>query len=596
MGISQMADSDLSGIAISKGQEKPRKTSTESSQSPKATQPSCLRGAFIRIFLKRTEPNNRTEEDSTSNQNTDQDQEGVRGKKRRVTGGIFRLPCLRPAETTGNDIQDKTEEQGNDVVQEEELKPYSKASFLRKIRCYRLMREKDATEKEKVIEMGQRKHDRENAEGKQHKEKVLEQNEEGLQDSNHEEAVGEKGKDTTEQACHATGLGEATEEQDVNVKHVEEQENSLRKEERCTGKLPQEESLTIEDPTESLEGTGKDLAEQESCVVTVKEKSKGSLLDVKKVAEQESQIDKAEQEEQVLAGRQEEDVPEQRNHAAQVEDTDCALSDNVSQAEETGRQEKQEEALGTDSPKKDTEEPTGAVQKCNPESKCPTDVLGDSGNCVSEQEGLTVKVGNTENNVLEQQCLEKDMEQDGKKEKGLEDKDVTEQVSQEDKLENNVLEKVSREKNHADVDGGQEDNLVDQDSHINNEISQPGSQCTGKDEKTEGLVESEDKVMEVLEVSLDVKVEQNEPSEDVHTQVVELPKQVQTSTNTMDITFQEADILHTCVSNDGEDDGMKCKNTELGSLRVEVQDMVEWLVQEASDRLSHYTQESDGTG
>ncbi|XP_056394506.1 uncharacterized protein LOC130290637 [Hyla sarda] len=650
MGVLQMAESDT----ISKGQEKPRKSSTESSKSPKTAQPSCIRGAFVRIFLKRAEPN-KTEEDQISNRNTE-DQEGVRGKKRRVTGGIFRLPCLRPAETTGNDIQDKTGEQGNDIVQEEELKPYSKASFLRKIRCYRLMREKDATEKEKVVEMVQHKHDKEGAEVKQCKERVVEQNEEGLQNINQEEVVEEKGKDTIEQGSHAKGLGEAgndSEEQDLNVEHVGEHEKSLRKQECNTGKFLKE-IMKREDQTQSVGGMGKGLAEQESGVETLEENNElledgETLQEDKKIEKQETHIDKIEQKEQVLLGKHEGDI-EQSNCEAKARALDNALSDMVSQPDEMERQEEQEEAMDKDLPKQDTEESVDVMEKYCPENKCHIDKLEESGNYNSEQE----EEGNAKNNGP--QHLEKNMKEEVcHKETGLQEKDMADRDSQAefaDKFEDNVLENNSIEESHAEVDGGQENNLVDKDSYTKNadnsrkQISHPGSQYLVKDGLAETVGEFEGKPVEVSEVSLDVQddhivtnylpkqeltktnmnkdtvtcqlkdssvkktlgSEDNEELlasiikkttannilncaafEDVHTHVVELQKEV--LTNATDLPYQEA---HICVSN--KDDGMGCESADLGSLKVEVQDMVEWLVQEASDRLSNYTQKTEGTG
>lgn len=647
-----MAESELSGNTISKGQEKPRKTSTVSSQSPKAAQPSCLRGAFIRIFLKRAEPNNRTEEDPSSSQHTE-DQEEVRGKKRRVTGSIFRLPCLRPAETTGNDIQDKTEEQSNDVVQEEELKPYSKASFLRKIRCYRLMREKDATEKDKVIEMAQRKHDKENAEVKRYKERVLEQTEECL---NHDKVMGEKGKDTTEQAKSLGEAGNDFQEQDFNVEDVGESENSLRKQECCTGKLSGsgEESVKMEDPAQGVGSTGKDLAEQESSL-SVLLVGEVSLLDDKNLAEQEDQMGKVEQKEHVLVGEREqkEDMLEQKNCAAKVRDLDNALSDKVSQPEDVGKQEKQEEAMEKDLPKQEgcdiviTDESVGAMQKYLPENKCPTDELGDGGNYLSEQEGHKEKVGNTENNLVEDMgdtmsCL---AEKDGQKEmKGLENRDKTEKDSQgdiADKMENKVLEKDSAEDSHVEKGRGQENNLVDEDSHTE-KVENTKKETSQQDIVKDGPVgDFEDKTVEISGVPVGGQDEENSTnnifnqgvtmtilnqetvisetsqlqdssaertlgSEDNEEHLASIRKKTTTiniitctseeevlkSANAMDLTHQEPHILHTCVNN--EDDGMGCENADLGSLREEVKDMVEWMVQEASDRLSHYAQ--DGTG
>ncbi|KAG9478243.1 hypothetical protein GDO78_013310 [Eleutherodactylus coqui] len=653
MGVLQMAESERSGNTKSKDQEKPRKPSTESSQSPKAAQPSCLREAFIRIFPKRAEPNNKTEEDPSSNQNTD-DQAGVRGKRRRVTGSIFRLPCLRPAETTGNDIQNKTEEQSNDVVQEEELKPYSKASFLRKIRCYRLMREKDATEKEKVIEMAQRKHDRENAEVKQCKERVIEQSEEGLQSMNQDEVVGEKETETTEQGCHAK-------KQDV----------SLGKQECCTGKLHElgKDSVKIEDPAQDLGEVGKDSAEQESCVETLKEKS--VLLDVdvslpydKNLAEQESQIRKVEKLENVL-----DEVKEQKKEVMEQKlgNVDNALSDSMVQPEEVRKQEKRtpnQKDMEIDLPAKEsrdlvivnTGDSEGTMQKCS-------DELRDAGNYLSEQKERTEKVGNTENNLSGQQCLEEDMEntrnclpeQDSQKEmKELETKGtMTGQNSQgdiADKLK--IKESHGKKEDHSERGGDQKNNLVDQDGPVENtmkEISNQDSQYTMKDAEAEILGELVDNTTKVSGVSSDaqnvtntmsnpgfistilnqefvssetfqrqdspVKMtlgsEDNEElasvrkktttndiitytsSEVAHTQVLGLQKEVLTSTITMDLTYQDPHI-HTYVNN--KEDDMGCGSKDLGSLREEVKDMVEWLVQEASDRLSHYAQEAEGTG
>lgn len=659
-----MAESELSGNTISKGQGKSRKTSTESSQSPKVAQPSCLRGAFIRIFLKRAEPNNRTEEDPSSNQNTE-DQEEVRGKKRRVTASIFRLPCLRPAETTGNDIQDKTEEQSSDVIQEEELKPYSKASFLRKIRCYRLMREKDASEKDKVIEMAQRKHDKENAEVKRYKEKVLEQTEEGLQSINHDEVVGEKGKDPTEQAIGLGAAGNNFQEQDFKVEDAGKNENNLRKQECCTGKLSRsgEESMKMEDSAQSLGGMGIDLTEQESPLSVLLE-GEVSLLDDKNLAEQEDQMGKVELKEHLLAGvgEQKEDMLEEKTYAEKVRDLDNALSDVVSQPEEVGKQEKQEEAKEKDSSKQEgcdivitnTEESVGAVQKYLPENKCRTDELGDSGNYLSEQEVHTEKAGNAENNLEDiedtMNCL---AEQDGQKEmKGFEDRDMTQDSQGDiaDKMENNVLEKESGEESHVEIGGGQENNLVDQDSHTEKKENSRKETSQQDIVKDGPVADFEDNTVEIPGVSLDDQNEQistnegftrtilnqktvisetsqlqdssaertlgsedNEEllasimkktttnntvtctsSEEAHKQVIGLQKEVLTSTNAMDLTHQEPHILHTSVNN--EDDGKGCENADLGTLRVEVKDMVEWMVQEASDRLSNYAQDSEGTG
>ncbi|XP_075690578.1 uncharacterized protein LOC142658852 isoform X2 [Rhinoderma darwinii] len=692
MGVLQMAESELSGNTKPKGQEESRKASTQSSQSPKTSQPSCLRGAFIRLFAKRTEPNNRAEEDPTSIQNTE-DPEGVRGKKRRVAGSIFRLPCLRPAETTANDIKDKTEDQSSDVVQEEELKPYSKASFLRKIRCYRLMREKDATEKEKVIEMSQRKYDRENAEVKQYKgqERVLEQSEEGLQCITHGEVVVLKGKDTTEQECQVESLGEAGNdflEQVFDEEHVGEQENSLTKQECCTGKLRElEEIIQIEDPSQGLGGMGRDLVKNESFVETLKEKGalpegEGSLLKTpaeKNLAEQESQREKVEKMENVLDAvtEQKEGVIEPNNYSTKVGDLDNALSDNIGQPEVVRKQEEhmsnqEEGALEKDLPGQEgdgimitnTEESLGAIQKCFPENKCDTDELGDAGKYLGVEEGHAEKVGNTENNLSGQQGLENDMEDTrnylselgGQIDmRGLEEKARTEWDSQGDiahKMDNDVLDKDSHgeEESHVEIGGDQEKDLVDQESHAEKventwkDISEQDSQYT----QAETVGECEDNSTEVSGISLGAQNKQNftnnsnqgltitilnqesvtsetclpqDPSakrtlgsenneelvasvkkkstanntspssEEAHTHVLGLQKEVLTSTNTMDLTYQNHDILHACVNN--EDDGEE--SPDLGSLRVEVKDMVEWMVQEASDRLAHYTQESEGT-
>ncbi|XP_069602652.1 golgin subfamily A member 6-like protein 22 [Ranitomeya imitator] len=799
MGILQ--ESELSENTISKLEEKPRKISVKSNQSPKAAQPSCLRGAFVRIFVKKTEPNNKTnktEEDPSSSQITE-DQEEAKGKKRKVTGGIFRLPCLRAAETTGNnDIQDKTEEQSNDGVQEEELKPYSKASFLRKIRCYRLMREKDSTEKEKVIEMAQRKHDRENVDVKPCKEKVVEHSEEGLQSIEHVDVMEEKRKDTTEQESQEKKLGKADNDvQEQECSQIGEGENSLKKEECCSGKLSGpgkesekneglgqgvgemgkdlaeqenslknqecstgklsglleesvkieepaqdlggmstdlveqksnlkkqecckgtlskqgedsvkieehvgnmdkdlvehensleiqeccigklsatgeesvkiedpmqdlggmsedlaeqnslkkqecgkeilsklgEESVKIEEPAKGLGGMGEDMAEQKTCVETLKEK--GILLEGglsrqedKNLAEKESQIEKVEK---MLdgdgVGEQEKGVLEEKSYGVKVGDLDKALSDNVSQAKEVGKQERgEEEVMEKDLPKKESEELV-----CTKENTF-----------ASELESQTESMGNTENNLSGQQNLEEDLEdvrnflsgQDGE----IEEKDMTEQQSQGDRAD----QKVENERSHGDKESHDE---VVNDQGNKLVVLKSLVERTLNDTPKETLQDFEDNTTKVSEVSLDVQDEQHymnnmsnqgpsmldqEPvnsetckdsstkmtlgsednesigkktmtnniitcasSEEANTQVLGLPKEkVLASKNAIDHTYQEENILHTCVND--QDDGMGCENTDLGTLRVEVKDMVEWLVQEASDRLSNYADESEGTG
>ncbi|XP_073405166.1 uncharacterized protein [Dendrobates tinctorius] len=816
MGILQ--ESELSENTISKLEENPRKASTKSSQSPRAAQPSCLRGAFVRIFLKKTEPNNKTnntEEDPSSSQKTE-DQEEVKGKKRKVTGGIFRLPCLRAAETKGkNDIQDKTEEHSNDDVQEEELKPYSKASFLRKIRCYRLMREKDSTEKEKVIEMAQHKHDRENVDVKQCKEKSVEHSKEGLQSIEHVDVMGEKRKDTTEQESQEKKLGKADYDiQEEELSQIDERENSLKEQESCSGKLsgagkesdkneglgqgageigkdlaeqdsslknqecctgtlsgPSEDSVKIEEPaqdlgcmskdlveqkgnlkkqecckemlskqgedsvkieehagnmdkdleahenslekqkccigklcatgedsvqkeepmqdlggmSEDLEeqknslkkqeccketlsklgeetvkieepanglgGMGEDLEDQKTCVETLKEKCillKGglSLQEDKNLAEQESQIEKVEK---MLDGdgvrEQEKGVVGQKGYGVKVGDLDKALSDNVSQPKEVGKQERGEEGvMEKDLPKKDSHSVmiTGTEElTCTKENTF-----------ASELESHTENIGNTENNLSGQQHLEEDIEdirnflsrQEGQIEmKGLEEKDMTELQSQGDgadqKEEN---ESYGDKESHDEVTNDQGNKLVVQKSRV---------ERTLKDTPTETLQDFKDNTEKVLEVSLDVQDEQHymsnmsnqgpsmlnqEPviletcqdsstkktlssedneqslksigkktttnniitcasSEEENTQVLGLLKEeVLTPKNAIDHTYQEENIFHTCVND--QDDGMGCESTDLGTLRMEVKDMVEWLVQEASDRLSNYAEESEGTG
>ncbi|XP_077141894.1 uncharacterized protein LOC143805983 [Ranitomeya variabilis] len=812
MGILQ--ESELSENTISKLEEKPRKISVKSNQSPKAAQPSCLRGALVRIFVKKTEPNNKTnktEEDPSSSQITE-DQEEVKGKKRKVTGGIFRLPCLRAAETTGNnDIQDKTEEQSNDGVQEEELKPYSKASFLRKIRCYRLMREKDSTEKEKVIEMAQRKHDRENVDVKPCKEKVVEHSEEGLQSIEQVDVMEEKRKDTTEQESQEKKLGKAdndVQEQEFSQigegenslkkqeccsgklsgprkesekneglgqgvgemgKDLAEQENSLKNQECCTGKLSGlleesvkieepaqdlggmstdlveqksnlkkqeccketlskqgedsvkieehvgnmdkdlvahensleiqeccigklsataeesvkkeepmqdlrgmsedlveqknslkkqecskeilsklgEQSVKIEEPAKGLGGMGEDMAEQKTCVETLKEKGillEGglSLQEDKNLAEQESQIEKVEK---MLdgdgVGEQEKGVLEEKGYGVKVGDLDKALSDNVSQAKEVGKQDRGEEVMEKDLPKKESH----SVMITGPEEL----VCTKENTFASELESQTESMGNTENNLSGQQNLEEDLEdvrnflsgQDGEIEmKGLEEKDMTEQQSQGDRAD----QKVEKERSHGDKES--HDEVVnDQGNKLVVQKSQV--ERTLKDTPKETLQDFEDNTKKVSEVSLDVQDEQHymnnmsnqgpsmldqEPvntetcqdsstkmtlgsednasigkktmtnsiitcasSEEANTQVLGLPKdKVLASKNAIDHTYQEENILHTCVND--QDDGMGRENTDLGTLRVEVKDMVEWLVQEASDRLSNYAEESEGTG
>ncbi|KAM4020564.1 uncharacterized protein ACNLHF_000937 [Anomaloglossus baeobatrachus] len=779
MGIVQ--ESELSENTISKLEEKPRKTSIESSQSPKSAQPSCLRGAFVRIFLKKTEPNNKTnktEEDPSSSQNTE-DQEEVKSKKRKVTGGgIFRLPCLRAAETTGNnDIQDTTEEQKNDGVQEEELKPYSKASFLRKIRCYRLMREKDSTEKEKVIEMAQRKHDRENVDVKQCKEKVLEQSEEVLQSIKHEDVVGEKRKDIAEQESQAKLLAKASDdvqEQGFTVEQVEG-ENSLKKQVCCIGKLGgpgeeseksegsaqsdgdmgkdlakpnslknqkccteklsgpseesvkteepaqdlggtskdlaeqknnfkkqeccketlrkqeensmkieehagsmdkdlaehekcleeqeccmeklsasgdesvkveepvqdvggmtedlaeeknslkkqeccKEESVKIEEPAKGLGGIGEDLAEQKACAETLKEKSvlmeSGlGILEDKILGEQESKIQKVEK--MLDAGgvqEQENGVLQQKGYGAKVGDLYKDFSDNKSQPEEVRQQEGGEEVMITG-----TEE--------------------------LESEGHTEKMGNTKNNLSGQQCLKEGIEDvrnflSGKDSdiemKGLEEKEMTEWESHGDSSDQKVEKESHGDKEgHVEIGGDQGSNLVDQKSQVERNLKDPQAEtlrdfeeknvevsldaqnehCTKNmsnqelnqesitSETSQGFsvkrsLGSEDN-KELLE-SIGKKNTTNDIitcafSEDANIQVVGLQKEeVLSPKNTIDLTYQEEHILHTCAND--QDDGIGCESTDLGSLRVEVKDMVEWLVQEASDRLTHFADESEGTG
>ncbi|KAM3910799.1 uncharacterized protein RB166_019613 [Leptodactylus fuscus] len=648
MGVLQMAESELSGNTISKELETSRKSSTESNQSPKAAQQSCLRGALIRIFPKRAEPNNTTAEDQASNQST-KDQEGGRGKRRRVSGSIFRLPCLRPAETTANDIQDKPGEPSHDVIQEEELKPYSKASFLRKIRCYRLMREKDATEKEKVAEMAQRKHDKENAEVKQHKERVLEQREEGPQSMNHDEA----GKDTMQQEQHAKTLEVAGND---FQEHVEEP-GSSRKQESCMEKLPEEESEKIEDPAQGLEGTGQDLVGQEGCDETLQNKSallegEVNLVEDKSLAEQQSQIDEIDG-----ARDQEEVVLEQKSLTAKLEDLD------VGQPEQVGKQEKPkpEEDEGTnekDLPMQESQDSVrtnteSRMEKTIPEDKCHRDEGGDAGNHLSEEEGHTDKVEHTTNNLSGQQCAEEDTrnslpDQGGQEE--MKEKDMAEQGDIVDNLENN--EGHGDKEDHVET-GDESDQKNNLDSQVENtweKVSQEDSQDIVKT-RAETLEELEDNPVEVSEVSLDIQEEKDltnmssneglavstlnkEPvtcqlqdlplkktldsedneelltsvkkkttpnniltsasSEEEHTQVLGLQKEVLISPNTIDLTYQDSDIRHTCVSN--EDNGTECEGQDLDSLKVEVQDMVEWMVQEASDRLSVFTDESEGTG
>ncbi|XP_063791787.1 uncharacterized protein LOC134947880 [Pseudophryne corroboree] len=250
MGVKQMGEPETSGNTTSKRQEKTRRTSGDSNTAPKADQSSCLREAFICLFLKRTEHNDRGEDPPTKNQSTE-DKESFRVKKQRVMGGsIFRLPCLRPADSTdscehSNNPQDKIEEHGNQVMAEEELKPYSKASFLRKIRGYRLMRERDTTEKEKVIEIAQCTHSMESV-VKEHREQ---KSENVLEPNNHEDMVEEKGKVMSEQESWTIVLG-------GKVHNLLEQDGHAE----CTGKM--DFSLREKESPAVIRDQGKDLPQQ----------------------------------------------------------------------------------------------------------------------------------------------------------------------------------------------------------------------------------------------------------------------------------------------------------------------------------------------
>ncbi|KAG8552733.1 hypothetical protein GDO81_003022 [Engystomops pustulosus] len=628
MGVLQMAESERSGKETSKEQEMLRKPSTESSQSPKAAEPSCLRGAFTRIFPKRAEPNNKTEEEPSSNQSTE-DQEGVRGKKRKLTGSIFRLPCLRPAETTGNDIQDKSGEQSNDNVQEEELKPYSKASFLRKIRCYRLMREKDATEKEKVVEVAHRKHEKENVEVQQHKEPVLEQNEDGLQSSDHDGVVGGNAKDTS----YAKSLeedGNNIQGPNLKVEHGTKQEDSSRQEkESCTT------PVILENPAKDLAVVDKDMVEHESCEESLQEKSarlEGEVsLDDK---EQESPVEKKEC---ALVGvkHQEEDMQEQKNGPANVGSVDETLSEKESPPEKPEKHlciQDQAELPKKESPGitiTDKQESMDIMAKKIPENKGHQDDLRDDGKYLSEQEDLSKEnETNLSGEHLEEDTRNCLSEQDAQ---GLEDKDTTEGDKERDiidKLENNVSHEEKG--NHVEIGRDQENNM----DNPTEETSHKNIQHVVNDTKVKTLGEPEDN-SEVSIVSKELQDEQNftndtsshgqtktiEDKQSVaslgseankelpvsvtkttanniltctssgegNPQILGVQKETPTLPNTMDLTKQEPQTIHPRVNNEEAGVG-------LGSLRVEVKDMVDWMVQEASDRLSNYTQEPEGTG
>ncbi|XP_073497758.1 uncharacterized protein [Phyllobates terribilis] len=517
MGILQ--ESELSENTISKLEEKPRKTSTESSQSPKAAQPSCLRGAFVRIFLKKTEPNNkinRTEEDPSSSQNTE-DQEEVKGKKRKVTGGIFRLPCLRAAEKTGNkDIQDRTEEQSNDGVQEEELKPYSKASFLRKIRCYRLMREKDSTEKEKVIEMTQRKHDKENVDVKQCKEKVLEQSEEGLQNIKHVDVVGEKRKDTTEQEsqCQAKSLGKADNDvQEQELSQVGEGENSLKKQECFTGKLsgPGKESEKNKGPGQGAGEIDKDIAEQEKSLknqecctgklsgpseesVTIEEPAQDLGDKSKDLVEQKNNLKKQECCKETLS-KQGEDSVKIEEHAGNM-DKNLEEHENSLKQQECciGKLSATEESVKTEEPAQDLGDMSEdlAEQKNNlKKQECCKETLSKLGEESVKIEEPAGSLGGMDEDLAEQKsCVETLKEKGILLEGGLslqEDKNVAEQENQTEKVEKMLDgDGVQEHEKGALEQKGYGVKVDDLDKALSDIVSQPKE--VGKQEKGEEVV------------------------------------------------------------------------------------------------------------
>ncbi|XP_077336405.1 uncharacterized protein LOC143981983 [Lithobates pipiens] len=275
MGMPQPGSPETSENAVSEGHDRSQRTSME---SPKATQPSCLRGGFICLFLKRTEQDRSLEEASSSNQSTE-DKHGVRGKKRKVlSGNIFRLPCLRPAERTETGEQvNKVDEQGNQAIPEEELKPYSKASFLRKIRGYRLMRERDATEKEKVIEMEQCK------EGffvEEHHEKKIDLGGKDTKPKRYEDILGGKGKMSEEKESEEMMKEEkgskvlqqaekaelSADQGDREIKNLRDPEKTMDEKDNAEMSIGVKRNSMAEhkNATDNVEELGNDLKEQEN--------------------------------------------------------------------------------------------------------------------------------------------------------------------------------------------------------------------------------------------------------------------------------------------------------------------------------------------
>ncbi|XP_068105550.1 myb-like protein X [Hyperolius riggenbachi] len=251
--------------AVSEGQEKPLGISAE---SPKASQPTCLRGGFTRLFLKRTEQNNTPEDSSINNQNTEE-MHGIRGKKRRVLGGnMFRIPCFRSAERTDTGEHNKgqldsTEQQCHQTAPEEDLKPYSKASFLKKIRGYRLMREREATEKLKVIEVDQRN---EGSAIGEHSKKHLELGRKVAEHESHENILARKGKAVQKQSLESRRT-RSNDQNQGSISELKKDEGNTIQQQECQDKNIRDLVETVYEKKscgEREDGKRQDLAEPTS--------------------------------------------------------------------------------------------------------------------------------------------------------------------------------------------------------------------------------------------------------------------------------------------------------------------------------------------
>ncbi|XP_073454848.1 uncharacterized protein [Aquarana catesbeiana] len=470
MGMPQPGSPETSENAVSEGHDRSQRTSME---SPKATQPSCLRGGFICLFLKRTEQDRSLEDASSSNQSTE-DKHEVRGKKRKVlSGNIFRLPCLRPAERKeiGEQINaqvNKVDEQGNQAIPEDELKPYSKASFLRKIRGYRLMRERDATEKEKVIEMEQCK------EGffvEEHHEKIIDLGGKVTKPKIHEDILGDKGKMSEEKESDEIMKGEkackvearkvelSADQGDREIKNLRDPEKTVDEKDNGEMNIGVKRNCMAEykNPTNNVEELGNDLKEQESHA------GKGNRHKDKDILSQESHKEIVEDlGNKITKQEQTEGIPEPGDSANNLEINSKRVHELDDDLQEHNQfiHTKKADDVANDLPENGViMENAGKLENYLQEQKCPEENTGDiakSSTTQEESEGRArsafsehKKDGEVLPDVIDQESHAEIAEDTQKKQ---------------DKVEESV-ENLPKIKTHEEVVGESESHLIDRDSY-----------------------------------------------------------------------------------------------------------------------------------